>query len=195
MAEDDLHKTLVEASFKYLVDMGCGVVISDVRSGGECPDVLGWYKRNSIMIECKTTASDLCDRKSKLFRKYPEMGVGVYRYYCIPKGLEIPNPFRRWGVLEYENGGLTKTKPAEAQGKINSTHETLLLLNTLLKLGGVDEVVGVSIRWSRSQLKQKNLARVHVNPYYCYDSEIEVEAEAETTARATARATGIEAGA
>lgn len=176
-AEDDLHKILVEASFKYLVDMGCSVVISDIRSGGECPDVLGWYKRNSIMIECKTTALDLSERKGKLFRKYPEMGVGVYRYYCVPKGLEIPSPFPKWGVLEYGDGVLTKTKPGQAMGKINSTHETLLLLNTLLKLGGVEAVKGVSIRYSSSHLEQKNLARVHINPYYTYDSGMDVEEE------------------
>ena len=79
----------------------CATIAVDMKTiEEEKPDVIGWNGCSSIMIEVKVGRGDFLQDFKKPFRKYPEKGVGQYRYYCCPDGLikenEIPE---KWGLL------------------------------------------------------------------------------------------------
>jgi len=79
----------------------CATIAVDMKTiEEEKPDVIGWNGCSSIMIEVKVGRGDFLQDFKKPFRKYPEKGVGQYRYYYCPDGLikenEIPE---KWGLL------------------------------------------------------------------------------------------------
>ncbi|MFD2163700.1 hypothetical protein ACFSJU_14920 [Paradesertivirga mongoliensis] len=97
------HKDLILPAYRWVLKNGsCGVAFKELNTiAGEYPDVIGFGSwGNSVLLECKATRSDfLCDKK-KSFRKYPERGMGKYRYYVCPTGLikkeELPDG---WGLI------------------------------------------------------------------------------------------------
>jgi len=82
---------------------GCGVVLSELCAEtkyGEQPDILGYSKNTTILIECKASRSDFYADKNKPFRIFEE-GIGGQRWYLAPKGIipteAVPD---KWGLLE-----------------------------------------------------------------------------------------------
>lgn len=73
------HRDLVLRAEKWLNNAGCHVTFRELcacTSNNENPDVIGWVGGHSIMIECKTSRSDFHADKNKLFRHFPERGMG-----------------------------------------------------------------------------------------------------------------------
>lgn len=129
------HDQLIEKARVWLRSKGCSVVISELVTR-ETPDALGFDGSHSILIECKTSRSDFRADQNKTWRRLPEMGLGVERYYLAPKGLlshnEIPG---KWGLLEvYENGRIRKTKEAECY-MADRKAEISLLISALRRIG------------------------------------------------------------
>ena len=101
-----LHDELCEAGKKWLIkSIGARLAISELvcnTTYGEIPDVIGWKSGYSILIEAKTSRSDFQADKKKIFRQYPEYGMGTYRLFLCPDGLikpeELPDS---WGLLYY----------------------------------------------------------------------------------------------
>ena len=98
------HNELCTIGERYLrVTLGCKVTAKELTAftkHGEIPDVLGFTTDNSYLLECKASRSDFLSDKKKLFRKYPDRGMGEFRYYVCPTGLidrkELPE---KWGLI------------------------------------------------------------------------------------------------
>lgn len=74
----------------------------------------GLNSATSCIVECKCSRADFLADKKKVFRRNPQAGMGVYRYYLSPKGLISPDELpEKWGLLEID-GRRTITK-VEAQ--------------------------------------------------------------------------------
>ena len=98
------HKELTLRAEQWLKTIGCNVVFRDdfrpYTSNGEQPDAIGWKGNICIVIECKTSMSDFYSDKRKSFRKIPEKGMGVYRFYMCPDNLiKVHNIPDGWGLL------------------------------------------------------------------------------------------------
>ncbi len=78
------HKKLVNLAIGYLSAKQCNPVFSERGSAriSEMPDVIGWNSE-CIIIECKTTISDLKTDAKKPFRSNGK-GMGNRRFYLFP---------------------------------------------------------------------------------------------------------------
>ena len=84
------HKELVEkARFWLLSAKGCNPVFTEKGSAhsNERPDAIGWSGQESIIVECKTTETDLRADAKKTFRPNSHTGMGNLRYYLFPDDL------------------------------------------------------------------------------------------------------------
>jgi hypothetical protein len=100
------HNELVMRAEKWLRGtMRCPVVITE-RLGlahvcerhAEMPDAIGWSDHNSILVECKTSRTDLLADRTKKFRG--RGGAGDTRYIMSDKGVIQPDWIQPgWGLL------------------------------------------------------------------------------------------------
>lgn len=111
------HADLVERAIRWLKNsQRCHLVLSESHSyyTFETPDAIGFKGNVSTLIECKTSINDFYKDRNKIFRKRPEMGMGVYRYYLTPKNLiNINKLSKKWGLLEVRGKVIRKIKGAE----------------------------------------------------------------------------------
>ena len=118
---------------KNILIPNCATIALDIKTlEQEKPDVIGWNGCSSIMIEVKVGRGDSLQDFKKPFRKYPEKGVGQYRYYCCPDGLikenEIPE---KWGLLYLnDKNKIEIIKVAEIQ-KANMIAERNILISLI----------------------------------------------------------------
>jgi len=105
----------------------CNVVASEVKfSGMEIPDAIGFHGGDSILIECKVTASDFRRDSRKLNRKH--FSMGDFRIYLTPTGLIDPDNVRdSWGLLETDGKKITLVKEPLFLGGDKSAEQRLLL--------------------------------------------------------------------
>lgn len=85
------HAELVKLAAKWLRARRYGVVLEDVRTiaTNEQPDAIGWraggrQRGSSCLVECKASIEDYRRDASKPFRREPERGMGVLRWYACP---------------------------------------------------------------------------------------------------------------
>lgn len=98
------HAHLVEKARAWLMGAGnCVVAATEVSTwvNMEIPDAIGFdYRGNCTIVECKTSRSDFLADKNKKFRKMPQLGMGMNRYFMVPRGLvsltELP---AGWGLI------------------------------------------------------------------------------------------------
>jgi hypothetical protein len=79
------------------------VVLSEIGTDGhESPDAIGWDQYGqSWLIECKASRSDFLVDRKKLFRIYPDKGIGSFRVYAAPPGVIKPKDLPpKWGLVE-----------------------------------------------------------------------------------------------
>ena len=116
---DYSHDLLVTRASKWLRNTAnCGAVITETfaaSSTGETPDAIGFRSSGvSILIECKASRADFLADAKKPFRKRPEIGMGLYRFYMCPEDMidvgELPD---KWGLLYM---GMRKTVKIVAGG-------------------------------------------------------------------------------
>lgn len=119
------HGELVRRAVWWLSEsQGCQLVLSEQGGGGvgEMPDAIGWHNGHSILVECKISIEDLRADFKKPWRLYPDLGMGVYRWYMVPKDLEeaarrlMDNPQDRWtpSYYTYHNSwGLLVAHPTQ----------------------------------------------------------------------------------
>ncbi|QMW05363.1 hypothetical protein [Spirosoma foliorum] len=108
------HKELVKAAYRWVLgSTSCGMAIRELASGarnGEYPDVIGFGAGMSVLVECKASRSDFFADRKKLFRQYPEMGMGTYRFYCCPTGLlTVEDLPEKWGLIYVNEKGKNRT--------------------------------------------------------------------------------------
>lgn len=117
------HDKLVQEARRYLLHtLGCGFAVTEMRSGGEIPDAIGWKNhKTTVLIECKTSRSDFYSGKQKDHRQNPSTGLGLFRLYMAPKGLldkdELPP---KWGLVEVDeyDGSLRSIRKKGPSGKL-----------------------------------------------------------------------------
>ncbi len=103
------HKMLVESAYKWALKSGkCGFAFKElVTYSPETADVIGFgSSMHSVLIECKASRSDFHADKKKAFRQDPTKGMGLFRYYCCPRGLIKPKDLpAKWGLIWVSENG------------------------------------------------------------------------------------------
>ena len=129
------HAALVKRARSWLVNhRGCSVVVSEVVSGREVADVIG-FSYTSTLIECKATRSDFLADQKKSFRRIPELGMGSLRYYATPKDMISPEEMPPgWGLLETTGRALAEVKKSERH-EVDHRAELSLLISLLRRVG------------------------------------------------------------
>ena len=99
------HAELVQAAVTQLKRWRCLPICSEMHCAntyGEIPDAIGWLSRASILIECKATRADFLRDRVKLFRQYPDMGMGDIRFYFTNPGVILyeADLLDGWGCYE-----------------------------------------------------------------------------------------------
>jgi len=95
------HDMLVQRAVKWLEGKKCGVVLSEYHCfTEEIPDVIGFYNRYSIVIECKVSRQDFKSDKHKPHRNGSN-SMGNYRYYLTLPHIACKEdlPTSGWGLL------------------------------------------------------------------------------------------------
>lgn len=124
------HKQLVEVAYKWVLNnSSCGVAFKELNSlsSNETPDVIGFGSwGHSVLIEVKVTRADFLSDKKKIFRRYPDQGMGSQRFYCCPTGMikreELPEG---WGLI-YVNDRLRPVCVHHPyKGNIGERHDVL----------------------------------------------------------------------
>lgn len=161
LVSDSAHPALVAAAAGWL-RRKCSVVITELATTGETPDVIGWHGTHSTLIECKTSRTDFLADLAKPFRRETRMGIGMNRYYFTPVGLlrssDLP---QRWGLLEMTPCGVCVIRKSEHFEDVNHRHEIGILLSALRRIGHTSPK-GVSIRCYT--IETKNCATLAVEP-------------------------------
>lgn len=139
------HAQLVELAAKWL-QKKCPLVITEMSSTGrEIPDAIGWRVGFSILIECKVSIEDFKRDADKFFRKCPEEGMGVFRYYMAPKNLLkeewIPE---KWGFLEVGTKIFETRKPERFDSCHRGT-EIDVLISAVRRIGATAPK-GISVK-------------------------------------------------
>jgi len=133
------HTELIEKAKRWLISNGHLCVISEMSGGyGEEADAIGWKPHLSTIIEVKATRQDFLADRAKFFRRHPEQGMGMYRYYLCNKGIitteDLPPG---WGWIELrKNRTWTRLHPF-AFKNYNSRAEIALLLSALRRPEGL----------------------------------------------------------
>jgi hypothetical protein len=101
----------------------------------ETPDAIGFHSGITTLIECKASMTDFKKDSQKYFRKNPEMGMGTYRYFMVPKnllnGTKTP---QGWGLIEVSENKKTRVAKASDFFEANHQSEKDMLLSLLCRL-------------------------------------------------------------
>jgi hypothetical protein len=129
------HDQLVNIAARWLANR-CSVVVTELNTvSGEIPDAIGWHGPHSILIECKVTRCDFKSDAGKFFRRCPEYGMGLSRYFLTPPGLvsvdELPP---KWGLLEVKGARVRTLRKSEGHA-VDNRKEIAVLLSVLRRIG------------------------------------------------------------
>lgn len=147
MSESLTHAQLVEVARQWLCKrQRCALVTTEVATcASEQPDALGWNGRHSTLVECKVSRADFRADAEKHFRRFPNIGMGVERYFLSPVGLigvnELPP---KWGLLEYDGKRVRIVRKSDTHE--HSAGAEILILLSLLRRIGATAPAGVSIK-------------------------------------------------
>lgn len=79
----------------------------------ERADAILFNSSASFLIETKISRSDFLADAKKEFRKSPDKGIGIYRYYACPAGLIKPDELPpKWGLIYVYEGRKRAAMPA-----------------------------------------------------------------------------------
>lgn len=103
----------------------------------EQPDAMGWTAGAvSFVAECKASRSDFLRDADKAFRRFPSLGMGVYRFYFTPPGLlkesDVPEG---WGLAEClpKKVRVVRDAPAHVERNLRSEVAQLVRHGTMWK--------------------------------------------------------------
>jgi hypothetical protein len=130
------HDELVKRAAAWLRSR-CRVVVTEISCAvSEQPDAIGWNHGGcSYLLECKASRADFRKDADKHFRRLPENGMGMMRYYFTPPGLlaadELP---ANWGLLEAHTKIVREAVKATRQ-PYRAAAEISVLLSALCRIG------------------------------------------------------------
>ncbi len=110
------HSDLVNRAGRWLETSSrfrCSVVLREYKCyANEIPDVIGFNKHRSILIECKASRADFLADRNKPHRHYRQK-LGAYRYYLVPPHICCPEDVPEgWGLLYLFPNKIIEVKPA-----------------------------------------------------------------------------------
>ena len=116
------HRQLCKKAASYLKNVvlyswhRCQYVVCELERSCESPDAFG-FGRSTQLIEVKVSRGDFLSDKKKIWRQFPENGLGNYRSYLCPEGLiKISDLPAFWGLLWIDSEKkITVIKKAEYQ--------------------------------------------------------------------------------
>ena len=76
------HTECVSIATRYMKSRSAVVLPEFFSHNAEIPDVIGFDKDRSTVIEVKVSRADFLKDMKKSFRKNPNSGMGDTRYYC-----------------------------------------------------------------------------------------------------------------
>lgn len=130
------HAELVGRGLRWLQNTkGCNVVVSEMGSGYEIPDVIGWNGWASVLLEAKATVADFKADLNKTFRHDGgPKGMGLQRYYIVPneikdKILELMPP--KWGLLAVGVSSVYVIRESEAFEGRSMEYEMEILVSII----------------------------------------------------------------
>lgn len=135
------HKDLVSAAVNWLeTEHKCPLVFPELKvtAQKEIPDVIGFFDDGiTVVIECKTSKANFTGDKKKPYRKYPEDGLGDYRYFAVTENVrlyqdEIP---KNWGLIFFDKHGSSVEIEPERFDKSNKRSESALLVAAIRLMG------------------------------------------------------------
>lgn len=134
------HKELVERAGRWLRNtkrLNPVFTEKGSQAGLEFPDAIGWNSHHSILVECKSSIDDFRSDHRKIFRKYPELGMGNLRYFMCVEGtiqpFQVPNGF---GLL-YCKGRIVKVVK-QSEGFQANLHAERIFLRSRILNGQMD---------------------------------------------------------
>jgi len=145
---DFTHDALIARAASWLTgSTNCSVVITDMVTGHETPDAIGFSSSGMVaLIECKASRADFFADARKPHRIHPERGMGGHRWYMTPVGLvsldELPD---RWGLLEVTPNTVKQVVKAQYWRDRNHRGEVNLLVSAMRRIGN-RKVKGVSVK-------------------------------------------------
>lgn len=131
------------------------LVLTEMVHGREEADAIGWTScGHATLIECKATRDDFLSDKTKSFRRRPETGMAVLRYYLTNEGIistsELPS---NWGLLVLKNDKFqTRAKPQPQ--KADTQTEKTLILSAIRRIGQTAPK-GISVKYYTYQTRRK----------------------------------------
>jgi hypothetical protein len=163
------HSELVERASVWLANTKrCSVVITEMGSGFEIPDAIGWSGSFSALVECKTSRSDFRNDHFKSVRRMSRLGMGAKRYFLVPpKMLDFAkeNLYEGWGLLvAYKNRVEIKVE-AIHQEERNKGREMDLLISTIRRIAGRKEpLAGMNVKCYTIDDSQNPVATLGICP-------------------------------
>lgn len=113
------HESLVKRAKKWLEDahgskFACGVVLTEFNCTlPEIPDVIGFNRDRSILIECKVSRADFQADNRKRHRHYIKK-IGNYRYFLtLPNVTCVEEIENGWGLLYATNKKIVEVKESD----------------------------------------------------------------------------------
>lgn len=96
------HEELVRRAVRWLRGKhSCAVVFAEMTSAvSETPDVIGWHRTVSHVVECKVSRSDFLRDRMKMHARAEE-SMGHFRWYLTPPGIVRAEEIEgRYGLAE-----------------------------------------------------------------------------------------------
>lgn len=151
------HDQLIDAGERYLRDNGCGLVLKNPMQRwavGERADVFGCFGSlvpnpfseregeqicpgQTVVLDAKTSLSDLKADRAKPWRQSESKGLGNYRLYvCEPQVIEYHDVEDAWGwglLWAREDGHVDVVKHAPLWRKVNVLAQNVILAKAVLE--------------------------------------------------------------
>lgn len=138
------HSDLVRRGLRWLQNSeGCQVVVSELGSGYEIPDVIGWHHYQSTLLEAKASVSDFkADLKKSFRHEGGPQGMGRLRYYIVPleikdKVLELMPP--KWGLLAVGKSSVFTIRRSEYFENCSMQYEMKILVSIIRMVARTDK--------------------------------------------------------
>lgn len=132
------HAQLVQRAVRWLKGAHkCTTVYSEMTTGAlEWPDAIGWVRGYSRVVECKVSRADFQkDKKTKFGARYPEMGMGIQRWYLVPPDLVFEDEVPEWCGLAYAHPRSVEViKQAPNRQKWDAVAEAQMLTSAVRRL-------------------------------------------------------------
>ncbi len=129
-AKTNAHEALVKRAARWLESSKCRIVfVGGTMQTVEQPDVFAWDDAfTTVLVEVKASRADFLRDRGKAWRRTPELGMGVLRWFFAPPGViqcdELPLD---WGLAEPSRGVVCRRVQPTRQKSNRHAEQRLLL--------------------------------------------------------------------